>query len=355
MSKIEWTGETWNPSIGCDMVSKGCENCYAIKEAWVHSFHPNEKIATKFKGTVKKTEQGKFQWTGELIFDEHSLSKPLRTKKPTTFFVNSMSDLFHPMMFKNRHFLLLERIFAVMALTPQHTYQVLTKRPEAMFNFFNDNRIWNGLWKEVNLLHDQYINKLEQELHFYDEVKSWFPLTNVWFGVSCEDQKAADERIPWLLKTPAAVRFLSCEPLLGLVDLHDHFSPTPTYITNDGENILEDWEYKSEIDWVIAGGESGPNARPMHPDWVRSLRYQCRTADVSFFFKQWGEWMPSNHSNRADGTYCIINNKGDKLTAQQIMLENHDQCLMVKNGKKKNGRLLDGIEWNEIPKNTITA
>lgn len=242
-SNIEWTDETWNPIVGCSKVSAGCKHCYAERMA--------KRLvamgAEKYLGTVG--EDG--HWTGQTNMSHDDLNIPFRWRKPRRVFVNSMSDLFHESIPDE----FIADVFHVMAVTPWHTYQVLTKRADRMRSWATcaASRClgvipWPHLW----------------------------PLPNVWLGVSVEDQAAAYARIPDLLQTPAAVRFLSCEPLLGPVDL--------------GHFLCHYWRkgltLGNYLDWVICGGESGPGARPMHPDWARSLRDQCQEAGVPFFFKQ---------------------------------------------------------------------
>lgn len=253
-TKIEWTQQTWNPTVGCDKVSAGCKHCYAIRMAWRLAHIPAMKEL--YGDTVKKGANGEPNWTGVVKVSEAAMDKPLQFKKPTMFFVDSMSDLFH----ESVPFEVMDRVFDIMDACPQHTFQILTKRPGRMCDYFywksKGNGFKFGIW----------------------------PLANVWLGVSVEDQKAADERIPYLLQVPAAVRFLSCEPLLGMVNLH-----------LDG-TVPKAWGHGYQcvgnlIDWVICGGESGPDSSPMHPNWARSLRYQCKEYNIPFFFKQWGDWM----------------------------------------------------------------
>jgi protein gp37 len=213
-----------------------------------------------------------------------------------------MSDLFH----ENVEFAHIVAIFRVMAIAQHHTFQILTKRPQRMLEV-------------MNLLPEALKTIFPAEKHPEVNAPGW-PLPNVWLGVSVENQRAADERIPLLLQTPAAVRFLSCEPLLGPVDLKPYLEP---YIRtkHDGSKRGTVWADPG-IDWIIVGGESGPGARPMHPDWVRGIRDQCVAAGVPFFFKQWGEWKLSWMA----GEY---------------------QWMRV--GKKAAGRLLDGRTWDELP------
>ena len=211
------------------------------------------------------------------LLDEKRLTEPRRRRIPTAYFVDSMSDLFHedvPAEF-------IDRVFAVMALCPQHIFMVLTKRPKRMHDYLTRRDRDEAIGWAASTLYEEHggdywrVNLL---LHpgIHGGPRVW-PLTNVWLGVSVEDQSAADERIPWLLDTPAAVRFLSCEPLLGPVDLATHVGIAPNH-----EDL------RGGLHWVIAGGESGRHARPFDLAWARSLRDQCAVAGVPFFMKQLG-------------------------------------------------------------------
>jgi protein gp37 len=305
-TKIEWTDQTWNPTTGCNKISAGCKNCYA------------EPMHKRLKGMGQPKYQTDFNKGVQTWEDE--LLKPLKWKKPRKVFVNSMSDLFH----EDVPFFFIDKVFAIMALTPQHTYQVLTKRADRMSEYFSQLLKQSNRVKSFNIF-----------TGLTDEVE--FPLPNVWLGTSVENQEQADKRIPHLLSVPAAVRFLSCEPLLGRVDLKNIKGNAGSYyqvlepVLNAGDSS------RPSIDWVIAGGESGHDARPMHPDWVRSLRDQCQAAGVPFFFKQWGEWMPIGTT---DGL-------------QQLPFGNYNidtKFGFSKVGKKAAGRMLDGREWNKYPK-----
>lgn len=238
-SKIEWTEQTWNPATGCNKVSPGCNNCYA------------EVMAKRLKAMGVNGYSNGF----ELTLMPERLEDPVKRKSPTVYFVNSMSDLFH----KDIPFEYIRKVFDTIERTPQHTYQILTKRAERMAEFFQD----------------------------------YTPPKNAWLGVTVEDRKYGVPRIEHLRTVDAHIRFLSVEPLLE--DLGDL-------------NL-------AGIHWVIVGGESGPKARPMRPEWVTAIQRQSDDQNVAFFFKQWGGWGP-------DG---------------------------VKRGKKKNGRVLDGRVWDEVP------
>lgn len=258
MSAIEWTDETWNPVVGCSEVSPGCDHCYAVGVAHraMQPAHEGLTIHTPSEGT---------KWNGTVRCLPERLDQPLRWRKPRKVFVNSMSDLFHRDVGSS----FISDVWAVMERTPQHTYQILTKRPQRMAQEVG--------WRR--------------------------PLPNVWLGTSIENDRYTF-RADHLRCTPAAVRFLSLEPLLG---------PLPS-LNLDG------------IDWVIVGGESGPKARPMHPDWVRQIRDRCVAAGVPFFFKQWGTWSPS----------IGYGSKAGRV------------------GKKAAGRDLDGRTWDDYPQ-AVTA
>jgi protein gp37 len=236
-SDIEWTEATWNPVTGCTKVSPGCAHCYA------------ETFAERFRGVSGHPYEQGF----DLKLWPERLALPLKWARPRMIFVNSMSDLFHPDVPDE----FIGSVFETMEKASHHTFQVLTKRPERVATMAKDLR-----WSD-----------------------------NIWMGTSVENQRFV-RRVEYLRQTPAAVRFLSCEPLLGQLQLN-----------------------LDAIDWVIAGGESGAGARPMRIEWLRSLRDQCRNRDVAFFFKQWGAYDEAG----------------------------------VRRGKRASGRLLDGVTWNEFP------
>jgi len=321
-SKIEWTDATWNPIRGCSRVSEGCRHCYA------------EAVAGRFRGPglayegLTQITNGRPVWNGTIQFVEEHLLDPLKWKRPRRIFVNSMSDLFH----ENVTDVMRDRIFAVMALAPQHTFQVLTKRPERMLAYLNAHNADIVIWARMS----------DHNIGLGCARSSW-PLPNVWLGVSVENQRAADERIPLLLQTPAALRFLSLEPLLGPVNLrslalpaHNDFAVHECSI--DALSFLIDG--RSGLGWAICGGESRPGARPMHPDWARALRDQCIAAGVPFFFKQWGEW--ASHPKPED--YWL-----EKARAAVNWHEWSDGIWSHQFGKKAAGHLLDGQEWHQFP------
>lgn len=308
-SKIEWTDATWNPTRGCSRVSEGCVNCYA--EIMAARFSEPGQWGHGFAEIVRKQGDPLWldhRWTGKVEIVEDKLLDPLKWKKPRRIFVNSTSDLFHERLPNEA----IDKVFAVMALCPQHTFQILTKRPERMREYISgaDLAAIARMWAP------SIIQKLQ----------AVWPLSNVWLGTSCEDQPTADERIPHLIETPAEIRFVSCEPLLGPINLFDFIGP---WAPSPG-----DLQAPPMLDWIIAGGESGPNARPMHPDWARSLRGQCATAGVAFFFKQWGEWAHLPEAAEAPDGAHFVQETGSWMTRA---------------GKKAAGRILDGREHNEFP------
>lgn len=237
---IDWTDSTWNPLRGCSPVSEGCRNCYAERMAARFS-----GVGQAYDGLATMMPSGP-RWTGRVRLIENHLSDPLRWRKPRRIFVNSMSDLFHEAVTPNMFL----KIHQIMRAASQHTFQVLTKRPERMMGMMAD---------------------LPE-------------LPNLWLGVSVEDNDTAAKRIPYLLDTPAAVRFLSCEPLLGF--------------TRIGQPM-------AGLDWIIVGGESGPEARTMDAEWALAIRDECELYGVPFFFKQWGGPKAKSQGKTLDGRlYC---------------------------------------------------
>jgi protein gp37 len=232
---------------------------------------------------------GDHRWTGKVVLAEKVLDQPLRWRRPRRIFVNSMSDLFHEAVPDEW----IDRIFAGMARASQHTFQVLTKRPERMRDYLTSaaERCWE--WTDPLFGGPMFDPTCPG---------SPLPLPNVWLGVSVEDQAAAYERIPLLLDTPAAIRFISAEPLLGPVDIDHWLHDSDCYLYRGGCACTCFEPREVCLDWVIAGGESGPGSRPAHPDWFRSLRDQCATAGVAFFFKQNGNWLHDSQApaNRWD-------------------------------------------------------
>jgi protein gp37 len=345
-TKIEWTDRTWNPVTGCTKVSPGCDNCYA------------ETFAERWRGTPGHPYEQGF----DVRLRPERLDQPLHWRKPSRVFVNSMSDLFHDAVPDE----FIVAVFARMWWSPQHTFQILSKRHGRMRSLVP--RIEERL---RNMEHDLALVDAPTPLHW--------PLPNVWLGCSVENQQWADIRIPALLDTPAAVRFLSCEPLLGPVDLRlpvDHSAherdytdgmPWPQCLDCSTDTVTVNWTVPEgpRIDWVICGGESGPRARPMHPDWARSLRGQCEAAGTAFFLKQHGEWQPLGplygdledtdeghleavHLDVIEGKR-VIQLESDGYIAEGHQPADSRTWLMARVGKKAAGRELDGRTHDDFP------
>lgn len=298
MTGINWCDSTWNPVRGCSRVSEGCRHCYAEQMA-ARIVRMGRGKPSPYDGLVKLHRDGyaAARWTGKVVLDASKLADPLRWRKPRRMFVNSMSDLFHESLSNEQ----IAAVFGVMAAAPQHTFQVLTKRARRMREWFEwvaNAAAADGISPSAFCFAMAQARGLgEQPRDVVDRARAaTWPLPNVWLGVSVENQDAADERIPELLATPAAVRWLSCEPLLGLVRLTGVRG-----LPSDDEDIRIDaleGTYRvsprdedgtpigSRINWVVAGCESGPGARPAQVAWFRSLRDQCANAGVAFWLKQ---------------------------------------------------------------------
>lgn len=296
---IQWTDATWNPITGCSVVSPGCTNCYAMQLAGTRlKHHPS-------RAGLTREVNGNHVWTGHVRFNADWLTQPLRWSKPRRIFVGAHTDLFHP----NVPDEWLDQIFAVMALTPHHIYQILTKRPERMREYLTRDPASRSNWTDRMYAFAQTIWPKGQEVGLGITISNG-ALPNVWLGVSVEDQARADERIPHLLDTPAALRWISAEPLLGPVSLRaiSWSKSNRGYadaLTGQTEfPTVSEGPHKcpptSKLDWVVIGGESGPDARAMHPEWAKGLRDQCADAEVPFFFKQWGNYLPAGQI-MADG------------------------------------------------------
>lgn len=360
-TKIEWTDATLNVVNGCSVVSPGCTNCYAMRSGGRNlPGHPSTGLTMPSKaGHV---------WTGEVRFNETALMLPLRWKRPRMIFWNAHGDLFHESVPDEW----IDRQFAVMALTPLHTHQVLTKRSSRMREYMN------GPWQGRLFTHLREL-QVRPEGHgaMLETVNGVLP--NVWLGVSVEDQTRADERIPDLRATPAAVRWISAEPLLGPVDLCDVAIGKRENGVRVDALTGRQWDDLGEriegeaIDWIVVGGESGPGARPMHPDWARSLRDQCAAADVPFLFKQWGEWVGGTwHGDGEMVGFSSVDLTDDaRQVEQQLSARDgarndeswwsalhcwNDEDMPDGNGpaafrvgKKAAGRLLDGVQHDGYP------
>lgn len=358
-SAIEWTDATWQPITGCSVLTPGCTNCYAMKLAGTRlRNHPSRA------GLTIDTKAGPV-WNGEVRFNEQWLLQPLAWRKPRRIFVCAHGDLFH----ENIPDAWIDRVFAVMALAPQHTFQVLTKRAKRMREWFADN----DAGKRADAVGLAMLTIVDRIPHGHRRVP--WPLPNVWLGCSTERQQEADERIPDLLQTPAAVRFISAEPLLGPIDLEalawpkqcdcrDEHAPSFNALNQsifcDGCCEGPERIAIGKLGWVIVGGESGADARPMHPDWARSLRDQCNAAEVPFFFKQWGVWAPdvgppaTPHRDRIFEGFaaCAVwDGKGWSHfeNGYQPAPNSGVGEWVYRLGKKSAGRLLDGVEHNDMP------
>lgn len=338
-SKIEWTDATWNPIRGCSRVSQGCINCYAERQAArfagpmvPYADAPIPGIPLKptppFEGFVRITN-GHPQWTGKVELVEKHLEDPLHWRRPRRVFVNSMSDLFHEALPDEA----IDRVFAVMALCPEHAFQVLTKRPERMLAYINE-RPYSFIHSAIKHLYPA-CDAVEFVRGARHRLVPWlrWPLSNVWLGVSVEDQATANERIPLLLQTPAALRFVSYEPALGPVEFTRIVMPDGddlgTGLFNDGED--------SGLNWVIVGGESGPGARPFDVQWARDTVAQCKAAGVACFVKQLGT-LPIIESQELlgktyDGKFVVGKCAGVNGNAVSVCLDDHK-----------------GGDWDEWPK-----
>ncbi|MFT4038357.1 MAG: phage Gp37/Gp68 family protein [Thermomicrobiales bacterium] len=276
-SGIQWTDATWNPTTGCTRVSAGCDHCYAFQ---LH----DQRHAAYLAGRMPDAPPQYHRPFSEVQLIPERLSLPLRWTKPRRIFVDSMADLFHsdvPTEF-------IAEVWAVMTLAPRHTFQVLTKRPQRMKRLLTNIAFW-ALVAEAALRRRDQWPKGEK----LPEIGIDKPLPNVWLGTSVEDQAAA-YRIDWLVRTPAAVRFLSCEPLIGPLDL------TP-WLWEAAGPAWAGHNPSPDLGWVIVGGESGPDYRPLDIDWARSLRDQCVAAGVPYFFKQHGGRTSKAGGRELDG------------------------------------------------------
>lgn len=404
---IEWTGSTWttirarNRATGrlgwhCVHVSPGCKHCYA--ESW-----------NKPRGTGLPFKPGHAADV-EIILDERMLLQPLRWRAPRKIFVCSMTDLFADFVPDE----MIDRVFAVMALAPQHTFQVLTKRAARMRDYLTDSDLSNRISAALGCMLDgdwvwtegkrfrQAIERLidvfagmstddDGNIVYHDD--PW-PLPNVWLGVSAEDQRRADERVPDLLATPAAIRFVSAEPLLGPIDftrlgnLSTIEKAFPEIVLREkrthprsGDGSVSGFQLEAvggaassieffqtpdhmggfsaasprrfpRLDWIIVGGESGKGARPMHPGWARAIRDQCAAAGTAFFFKQWGEYGPCETHPPGTAVCSVIASSGRHLQGPEAVWGEPGDGraeIIARFGKARAGRLLDGVEHNAMP------
>lgn len=351
-SGVEWTrtlhadgtftpGTTWSPVTGCTKKSEGCRNCWAkheVETRW--SKNPNSIFFGRAFSDIR--------------CHPDQLRQPIRQRKGRRIFVCPRADLFH----EEVPFEFIAAVFGAMAAAPQHTFLVLTKRPERMLAFFDwldheSNRV-PGSAGPASLCFTKLLAlgvDLPGRASTIEPAALTWPLPNVQLGVSVEDQPTADERIPMLLRAPAAVRWLSLEPLLGAIDLE----------------LLDcmGGPYR-KIDWVVLGGESGDDARPMHPEWVREIQQQCHYARVPFFFKQWGEWLPiSEMEDSGEHLYepvpegkpsdsirrCRVATRAIGYDAGEHwqVVAGNSSYLTFKVGKRAAGHLLDGKVYHQFP------
>lgn len=308
MTQTVRADHTWNPVTGCSKISPGCAHCYA------------ERMSKRLAGRCGYPADEPFAVT----MHPERLEEPLHWKKPRMIFVCSMGDLFHKDVPDEWICQVFNAMRACEALELGHTFQILTKRPERMRDICQRLR-WDGrglgrLW---------IAHSADDPGYRLMGGKGCTGLQRVWLGVTAEDQQRADERIPLLLQTPAAVRFVSVEPMLGPVRFQ---------------------ERTAKIDWVICGGETGPGARPMHPEWVRCLRDQCQDAGVPFFFKQWGEWFPRDQWEHNPELVLPDDDVAyhDSQTTH-VFRDGADLYPVHRVGKKAAGDLLDGRVWREMP------
>ena len=409
-SKIEWTDATWNPirarnkasgGVGhfCEHVSEGCRNCYA------------ERLQARFGNPIRYARQDREKV--ELFLDEEKLLEPLRWRKPRMIFACSMTDLFGEWAPDEW----LDKVFAVMALAPQHTFQVLTKRPKRMRAWLSIARAHPVGLQALGVTLAEHARDPKSEIGSgvilqgdVCHLRLW-PLHNVWLGVSVEDQPTADERIPDLLATPAALRWVSAEPLLAAIDIrqwsHDYgcscgwggdspldycnncgwrgeapivatsmgdhvgacpscseeladYNACPECDRHDGDGLSSGPNDLPKLNWVVAGGESGLGARPTRPAWMRSIRDQCAAAGVAFFLKQWGEWTPGENVDARGTLETASYFAGRWFFSRERERESEsahvdDEPHLYRVGKHRAGRLLDGVEHNAMPKEASDA
>lgn len=329
-SKIEWTDATWNVITGCSVVSPGCKNCYAMKLAGTRlRNHPSRR------GLTIDTKAGPV-WNGQVRFNEEWLDQPLRWTRPRMIFVCAHGDLFH----EGVEDWWIDQVFAIMSLAPQHVFQVLTKRTDRMARYLTDpetpDRIGTFQWDEIQQRVDPLARRSDDLRAVAQDVEA--PLRNVWLGFSAEDQTRYDERWRYVedLAHAGWLTWLSAEPLLGPLDAREGL----------GQGLA----------WVVAGGESGPAARPAHPDWFRQLRDDCQRYHVPFHFKQWGAWAPGEcidgvqSRTEVGATWHAAGWLYDDITPKMgSELHRDDEPDVWLVGKKRAGRLLDGRTWDELP------
>jgi protein gp37 len=378
-SKIEWTDATWNVTSGCTKCSPGCNNCYALRDSWRMANNPNPKIQTPFLGTVEKVYgNGELRWTGKINLNYDKLKQPIMWVKSRNIFVNSLSDLFHP----DVPFDYIDKVIGVMAVSQPHTFQVVTKRLDRALTYMNGvnaERIAEAMrdvtpWGDPDKKYQWMVNRINT---------AW-PLPNVWFLATCCNQEEAERNIGTLLQIPAAIRGVSIEPMLGSIDLvelnilkedapllrYNALKGEAHFSFGDGGDAVFDKNCddkplaRGKLDWVICGGETGKNARPMNPKWGRDLRDQCKGANIPFFFKSWGEFVPHTinqiaHKEHAGQMvpYTTVSSTDRKWLGKTrywcIPFDANDDYrdidVMERVGKKAAGHLIDSEEWRQFP------
>ena len=352
-TKIEWATDVWNPVTGCTKVSEGCRNCYAerVVKRFGERVHGLDQVPS-YPDFIGPGDAETRAFT-DVACHPDRLDQPLHWRKPRTIFVCSMGDLFHDAVTDE----FIAAVFAVMAACPQHTFIVLTKRPNRMRGWFSWLASMGAETARLSDAEDGPIWTLQVAMKCARDYGSavagcrveW-PLPNVIGMVSVEDQAAADSRVTLLLQSPFAIRGISYEPALGRVELWA--LPDGSWHDSEGAdryNALTGCAWYGGtadhglsggpiIDWVICGGESGPGARPMHPDWVRSIRDECADSGVPFFFKQWGEWAPTTMLHEMS---IAPGNASHPWGLCNIS--------MTRIGKKAAGHGLDGQVWQQFP------
>jgi len=360
-TKIQWTEETWNPVRGCSRISEGCRFCYAERDAARKNENPKIPGYKGFSRFVQIGGKPVPQWTGKVEVVTHKITEPLHWSKPRRIFVNSMSDLFHEDIADDQ----LLALFATMANShiatgteKTHTFQILTKRHLRMLDFVSRLKWLRGVMAICQEIRPDGTvgSTILNNLPFLEGNDPWKQISKgvaapivctsldwmppqIHLGVSVEDESNAEKRIPALLRTPAAIRFVSYEPALGPVDFRPWLGIGPARDRG--------------LDWIIAGGESGPNARPPNPDWFRAVRDACRSfgpdnGPVHFFFKQWGEWSPDKPDNWIKKRSKRYSHETAAWARDGNPPADHFS-MMYRVGKAKAGRLLDGREWNQMP------
>jgi protein gp37 len=360
-TSIEWTDSTWNPNRGCTRVSLGCQHCYA--EAIAERFSGPGK---PFEGFARRGMGRASAWTGKVALLDHALQQPFEWRQPRMIFVNSMSDTFHEDLSDEQIAVVIGHAIAAHHLRG-HTLQILTKRAHRMWLLLNNPYWWEGVnataaaqilaRAEDGTRAGAQASSAAQTIQAYGPQN---PPPGLWMMVSAETQRAADERVPLLLDTPARIRGLSAEPLLGQIRLTDmprvHAgSGGPVgvnalegshYVPGAGSVSSQTFRNKPRLDWVISGGESGIDARPSHPDWHRSLRDQCRAAGTAYLFKQWGAWAPYQEGGTQPATgptsrILCADGSSSWLGRRPVALR--------RGSKTSTGNLLDGQQHQEFP------